>query len=297
MAATVTGLCIYPIKSARSLALETLAVAQTGIAGDRAYMLVFADGPNKGRFITQRDRGCEKLAILSALPTADGGLKLSAPDMPDLDVAQAAQETTQVKVWKDECLGIDQGDAAANWISEFLDTACRLVKIPPAKPRLVDQKYATSTDHVFYADDFPLLLTNTASLDALNAEIPDEHRVAMSCFRPNIVISGLDAFEEDTILRLRVGEAELELVKPCTRCKITTIDQTTGQPSGGGEPLATLARLRRGKSDDLQGVFFGENAVVRKAGVIRMGDKVEILSRKPLHTAIASAKLSGTPKL
>ena len=140
------------------------------------------------------------------------------------------------------------------------------------------------------------MVTNTASLEALNAEIAPEHRVTMARFRPNIVISGLEAFEEDTILRLKIGTVELELTKPCSRCKITTLDQKTGTASPAGEPLATLARLRRGKGDGLQGVFFGENAVVRKAGVIRRGDQIEILSRKPLHAAVASAKLSGNPK-
>lgn len=296
MPVTVIGLSIYPIKSARAVELETLDVAQSGTAGDRAYVVVFADGPNAGRFITQRDRGCEKLAAVTALPAADEGLALSAPGMPDLIVAHSAQESTQVKVWKDDCQGFDQGDAAAKWLSEYLGVACRLIKAPAVSERLVDQNYATAADHVFYADDFPLLLTNTASLDALNAEIGADAAVPMARFRPNIVISGLEAFEEDTILRLKIGEAELELVKPCSRCKITTIDQKSGM-AGNGEPLTTLAKLRRGKGDGVQGVFFGENAVVCKAGVIRRGDPVEIISRKPLHAAIANVKLSGKPKI
>jgi len=90
---------------------------------------------------------------------------------------------------------------------------------------------------------------------------------------------------------VRIGpEVELEIVKPCARCVMTTINQFTGE-SGDNEPLATLVKLRRGKGDGLQGVFFGQNAIPRKLGTIAVGDEVEILSTRPMHPAVAQATL------
>ena len=159
MTAQVTGLYIYPLKSAQAVELEHTDITADGPSGDRRYMLVYADGPNQGRFISQRERGCEKLAAVSALPTADDILKISAPDMQDLTVeSSASAQTLPVRVWSDDCSGIDQGEAAAKWFSDYTGINCRLVRMSPASPRLVDQTYAGPQDIVFYADGFPIWL-------------------------------------------------------------------------------------------------------------------------------------------
>lgn len=291
----VSGCFIYPLKSARGISLDALDITHDGPRDDRRWMLVHAEGANAGRFISQRDRGCEKLATLGANPDGKGGLILSFDDKTFHVPAPASTGSAEVRVWSDACTGRDCGDTAAQWISAQLGITCRLVGVEGERLRRVDQKYAQDSDSVAYADGFPILVTSTASLDALNTAIAPEHRVDMARFRPNIVIDGLQPFEEDTLLRIKIGEVEIELVKPCSRCKITTIDQSTGE-APNNEPLATLARTRRGSADGLQGVFFGQNAVVRVPGVIRRGDNVTIVSRRPLHAALAAAPLTFKPR-
>ncbi len=83
---------------------------------------------------------------------------------------------------------------------------------------------------------------------------------------------------------------ELDLVKPCVRCVMTTYDQNTGVKENN-EPIATLAKVRHGAADGLKGVFFGQNAVPDKFGSIHVGDRVEILSTRPLHPALSQNAL------
>ena len=113
----------------------------------------------------------------------------------------------------------------------------------------------------------------------------------MERFRPNIVLEGAEPFEEDVIHEIKIGDVVLEFVRPCSRCKITTINQTEGV-STSDEPLRTLGRVRRGKGGGLEGVFFGQNAIPRKLGVIKVGDNVEILSKRALHPALEPSKIT-----
>ena len=114
----------------------------------------------------------------------------------------------------------------------------------------------------------------------------------MERFRPNIVLEGAEPFEEDVIHEIKIGDVVLEFVRPCSRCKITTINQTEGA-STSDEPLRTLGRVRRGKGDGLEGVFFGQNAIPRKLGVVKVGDNVEILSKRPLHPALKNGGIGA----
>ena len=143
---------------------------------------------------------------------------------------------------------------------------CRLVRLPDGFIRLTDGNYSRPGDNVSFADGFPLLVTNLASLGKLRNHFPPNVVIGMERFRPNIVLDGIHPFEEDFIHEIRISDVVLEFVKPCNRCMVTTIYQS----EGGG----------------LQGVFFGQNAIPRKLGAIAVGDNVEILSKKPLHSAL-----------
>ena len=134
------------------------------------------------------------------------------------------------------------------------------------------------------------MVTNTASLGSLSEHFPEGTKIGMERFRPNIVLEGLEPWEEDTIAVAKIGDVILEFLIPCARCKVTTIDQFNGV-SENNQPLETLVRTRRGKGDGLQGVFFGHNAVPRTTGVISRGDTVEILFRKALHPSVANTTL------
>jgi uncharacterized protein YcbX len=97
----------------------------------------------------------------------------------------------------------------------------------------------------------------------------------MDRFRPNIVIRGGAPFAEDGWARLGCGNVEVDLVSPCARCAVTTVDQTIGRRTGP-EPLRTLAQFHRG----LEGVEFGWNAVHRDEGILSVGDRVEVLASR-----------------
>ena len=137
--------------------------------------------------------------------------------------------------------------------------------------RIVDPEYADESDVVSFADGFPLLLISEASLDDLNGRLA--HPVTMMHFRPNVVVSGCAAFDEDQWREVQIGEATFRLVKRCSRCILTTIDPQTGEKAKDGEPLRTLKTYRR----DGTKVMFGQNLLVAEGGAVRVGDRVSVL--------------------
>jgi uncharacterized protein YcbX len=200
-------------------------------------------------------------------------MTLSAPGLPAISfapqsAASAAHELLEVTVWDDSCRGIDQGQPVADWFTEYLSLPCRLVRFADDYPRRVDPRYAvTPTDRVAFSDGFPLLVTSRASLQELNQRLDEQ--LAMDRFRPNLVIDGCAAYAEDSWPAIRVGSLEIRFVKPCARCAITTVDQSTAER--GKEPLATLARYRQHPA---LGVLFGQNGIPLSSGSIAVGDEV-----------------------
>lgn len=237
-----------------------------GLKNDRRMMVVTPEG----RFLTQREY--PKLALVT--PTLIGRkLSLAAPGMNELKLdVQEKGPVRPVSIWKsDGVAAVDQGDLAAQWFSAWLGIAARLVHMAEGYKRSLDPEYAiTPTDHTGFADGYPILLASEESLSDLNSKM--EHPIPMDRFRPNLVVSGGDPFEEDEWKRIRIGESELAVVKPCGRCVVTTIDKQTLATSR--EPLRTLStyRKRNGK------VMFGQNAIPLNAGWLEVGMVIEIIS-------------------
>jgi uncharacterized protein YcbX len=224
-----------------------------------------------GRCVTQREQ--PRLALARAESSPGGGLLLTAPGMPALDVAVPRPSTTvPVHIWGDKVEAVPAGDTAAAWFGAYLGMEVSLVHLDdPASRRPIDPEYADPGETVSFADGFPLLVTTEGSLAALNALIaagdhPEEGPLPMDRFRPNAVIAGTEAWAEDTWSRIRIGEVEFRVVKPCGRCVVTTTDQATA--ARGREPLRTLARHRRFGSR----LVFGQNLVPVRPGTLRVGD-------------------------
>ena len=230
--ATLRSLNVYPVKSCRGIGLDSAVLTPTGLADDRHWMLV---RPN-GRFVTQRE--LPRLALITTAVDA-AGLVLTAPGMEPLRVPrEAAGEALPVTVWKFSGSGIDCGAAAASWCTQFLATPLRLVRFDPAMPRECSREWTAGTRAITeFADGFPILVISLASLADLNSRLA--RTLPMERFRPNVVIDGVDAYDEDRIHELRVDGVTLRIVKPCTRCSITTTDQAAGAVDGV-EPLETL---------------------------------------------------------
>ena len=203
---------------------------------------------------------------------------LSAPDLQSLHVPlrPAAGHRVTVRVWDDECSAQDQGDEAAQWLSQFMGQEVRMVRIIPEPDRIANPKYAGNEPKpVTFVDAYQILVCNRASLDDLNSRMPEP--VPMERFRPNIVLEGLPPFAEDRIDSLRIGEIVLRLVKPCTRCIITSTDQRTGTLSTNPLPVLRTFRFDR----TLLGVTFGENAIIASgsSSVLKRGCEAEALYR------------------
>jgi uncharacterized protein YcbX len=268
MPATLTDLYTYPVKSCRGIRAQDARMGATGLVDDRHWMLV---RPN-GRFVTQRELPRMALIATSLSPAA---LTLDAPGKATLRVMRDARAATvDVTVWKFDGRGIDCGDSAADWISAYLETPLRLVRFDPAVPRVCSPEWTPGTQALTeFSDGFPMLIISRASLAELNTRLPKA--LPMERFRPNLVIDGVNAYDEDRIHELRANGVTIRIVKPCTRCAITTTDQQTGERDGV-EPLQTLKEYRFDR--ELRGVAFGQNAIPIDGvgGELRVGQVFEI---------------------
>jgi len=268
ISATLSALNIYPVKSCRGIPLQTARVAETGLADDRHWMMV---RPN-GRFVTQRE--LPRLALIGTSVNPDG-LQLTAPGMPLLSAPrEAVGSPLDIVVWKFSGGGIDYGDDAAAWCTEYLGTPLRLVRFDVRRQRICNPDWTQGVRAVTqFADGYPVLVISRASLAELNSRLPKE--LPMERFRPNVVIDDVSAYDEDRIHELTTAEVTLRMVKPCTRCSITTTDQQSGALDGV-EPLATLKKYRFDR--ELGGVCFGQNAIiVRGVGAqLRVGEKFSV---------------------
>jgi len=249
--ATITGLFVYPVKSARGIEKSRVRVTATGFEWDRQWMLIDA----KGTFLSQRTH--PQLARIVPRVTATA-LVLSAPDLPALSLPLSDDgQRLPVRVHKDACVGVDQGREASGWASRAVGERVRLVRVPPLPERRANPAFAgILSAPMGFADGFPVLVCNQASLEALNRRMPEA--IPMERFRPNMILQGLPAWAEDRIDTLEVGDLRLRLVKPCTRCTIPSIDQRTGLSSTDPGPVLRTFRF----SKELLGIMFGENAVI-----------------------------------
>lgn len=249
--ATVTALFVYPVKSMRGIEKSRVRVAATGFEWDRQWMLI--DG--KGTFLSQRTHPQLARIVPQVTPTA---LVLNMPELAPLSVPlSGGGEHLQVRVHRDACVGVDQGPEAAEWTSRAVGQAVRLVRVPPLTERRANPEFAgTVPAPMGFADGYPVLVCNEASLEDLNERMPEA--VPMERFRPNIILRGLPAWAEDRIDALHIGALTLRLVKPCVRCTIPSIDQRTGLPSTDPGPVLRQFRFDKG----LLGITFGENAVI-----------------------------------
>ncbi len=263
----LTRLSYYPLKSTAGIDVLQAKVEPRGLKDDRRWMLVGADGC----FLTAR----EHPRLLQIQAGFKGqALTLSAPKMSVLELDEARPEAgprLDITVWRDQLSAAAMPASADAWCSEYLGLTCRLVYMDEQCERATDPDYSVDGDRVSFADGFPCLLISEASLIDLNTRTP--LAISMRRFRPNLVISGCEAYAEDDWQRLRIGTVEFAAVKACTRCVLTTIDPDTSEKHPALEPLRTLGSYRRTE----RGIAFGKNLIPRGMGTLRVGDSAEIL--------------------
>jgi uncharacterized protein len=262
----ITGLYVYPVKGAGGISIDSAQLDAFGVEYDRRWMVV--DGV--GEFVTQRN--CPELALL-ATTLEPGALVLRSARAGELRLPLEPRDggQRQVRIWNDVVAADDVGEAAASFISKHLDGEARLLFMPRTTVRQADLDFAHDGDRVSFADGFPMLLISQAALDTLNERLPEP--VSMLRFRPNVVVSDAAAHEEDTWRSIQLGAVMCDVVKPCARCSVPTIDPVTAR--AGKEPLRTLAGYRTWQGK----VWFGQNLIHRGRGTLQVGDPVRVLER------------------
>ncbi len=257
----LSQICLYPVKSLAGIQVERWPLDRFGLRFDRRWMVVRPDG----RFLTQRQ--IPRMAtIRSAIDLQTGQLTLFHPEGGEIAVPEPEGGSMAVQVWRDRVEAIRVGEKVDRWLEAILGIPCHLVWFPEEGRRTVDPRYAPFPAETAFSDGFPLLLIGEGSLQDLNRRL--DRPVEMGRFRPNLVIRGSEPYAEDRWRKIRIGEIPIHLVKPCSRCVVTTVDPDRGVRTGE-EPLKTIGRLRRG--------YFGQNGVHAKEGWLQVGMVVQVL--------------------
>lgn len=266
----LSSLYRYPIKSLAGESLTQISTTRRGLLHDRRWMLV----DEQGKFVTQRVHSCLALLKVSVQgDEQDHQLTVHFPSGKSLSIhSHQMNRAQEVTVWSDT-VSAKAGECDLNAaLSDFLGLPVQLVFMPEQCERQIDPTFASQGQSVSFADGFPLLVTTTASLQAVSELC--QRPLDMRRFRPNLVLSGAQAWQEESWRKLRIGEVELALVKPCTRCVLTTVDPDTGIADPDRVPLLPMSKQKRGHA----GVVFGMNALVTKSGKFSLHEQVHILS-------------------
>ena len=259
---------IYPLKGCRAVDLDEAVVEPWGLAGDRRWLLVDADG----QFVTQREHPALARLVVAYGPGADITVSSAGDRALSVAAPHGSAELLKVTVWRSTVLAAAAGPEADAWFSAYLGEPVRLVWLDDPTRRAVNPEYGLDGDVVSFADGYPLHLTTTGSLDQLGRWLADagDQPVPMNRFRPNVVVSGYQPWAEDRWRRIRIGPVSFRVAKPCARCVVTTTDQATGER--GRQPLRMLARHRRFGMN----LLFGQNLIPDSPGLIRVGDPTEV---------------------
>ncbi len=265
----LSAIYIYPIKSLGGIRLDAAEVEARGLRYDRRWMLV----DDKGQFLTQRQHAQMALLQVSLQPE---GLEvrhkqgLLDPLYIPFTTEELSGQKLQVTIWEDTVPAQEVSEGMSAWFTAALGMPARLVHMPPQTQRPVDPEYAAGGEVVSFADGYPFLIIGQAALDDLNSRL--EQPVPMDQFRPNFVFEGGAPFAEDSWREFMIGKQSFRAVKPCARCVVTTINQATAEKSP--EPLRTLATYRQQRNK----IMFGQNLLPDSAGMLQVGDVLQVLS-------------------
>lgn len=261
---TVSQLFIYPIKSLGGIAVNQAKVTDRGLEYDRRWMLVDSDQ----QFLTQRKN--PEMALLGLELHKDHLLVRHKEKGKTLGISLTTSnpETAIATIWDDQCLVRFVSNEADDWFSKMLSIDCRLVYMPDQTKRKIEAPFGSEQNITSLSDAYPVLMISQSSLDELNKRLTEP--LPIDRFRPNIVFTGGTPHIEDDLADFSINDVAFKGVKPSSRCKVITINQQTGVASN--EPLTTLATYRKQNNK----VYFGQNVMIRKTGIISVGQRIEI---------------------
>ena len=279
----LSNINIFPVKSIAGISLSIAQVEKQGLQCDRRFMVASLDG----KMITARTH--PKMVKINAIIEPDG-LVLCYPGLIDLHFTFDELEMKEVDttVWSDTFTAYSTTEEANQWFSSILGCEAQLLFSGEQSNRM-REKIQTN---VSFADGYPLLMISEASLAELNRRSSSHHTMAQ--FRTNLVVSGNEAFIEDSWKRIRIGDVEFEVVKPCQRCILTTVNPNTAQYHPNKEPLKPFSTFR---ADDSGNVYFGQNLIAKNEGTINVGDKIEVLETKEKEYYKDSGSIAATQQI
>jgi uncharacterized protein len=269
----IVNMHIYPVKSMRGIPVERTVLTPSGLLGDRRFMVV----DPSGQFITQRE--CGELAQIEVLPQA-GYLMLRRGDEEQM-VAIPSGPRMDVAVWRSIVDAAVAADSVNEKLSAWIGREAKLVFADAQAERTANADWAGEGVPVGFADGYPVLVTTTGSLAALNQYLTENGQlpVGMDRFRPNIVLDCDEPWAEDGWSAIEIDGVRLDFVKPCERCVMTTRDQLTGE-QGKGDPLPAVRHLHFSTDRRAPGPIFGWNAVPRGQTELRLGDQFSVVERR-----------------
>lgn len=262
--AILSELILYPIKSCAGISVREATLTSAGLSVDAVYDREWMVIDEAGQFLTQREHSV--MALISPRLRSDT-LELRAPGMLRLEIPLGLpdpedERTVEVTIWDDKVTAYDCDETTATWFSKAIGVPCRLVRFHAGATRFASTKWTAGVAApTLFSDGYPIMLVGSASLADLNAKLLEAGRqeIPMNRFRPNMVIDGIAAFEEDFADAFVLGKARLKPVKPCPRCPIPAVNQATGVP--GPDPLDILRTYRSKPALD-DAICFGMNSIV-----------------------------------
>ena len=281
LAAIISRLYVYPVKSCAGVEVQQSLLTETGLEFDRAWMIV--DG--SGDFLTQRE--LPRMALIKP-QLKHFEMVLRAPGMLALHIAlDQVEAPVRVRLWNDEVAAYDMGSIAAQWFTDFLGTTARLVRFDPEHKRISSLQWTGGIEALNqFNDGYSVLVISEASLDQFNEKLlaQGDAAVGMERFRPNIVLGNsmqateLLPHDEDRLELLQIateqGAARLKPVKPCPRCPIPNIDPATALSS---TEVGDLLQSYRQDARVNGAVTFGMNAIVLSGidHLLKVGQRVD----------------------
>ena len=266
----VSELFIHPVKGCQPISVNEVEINEFGVKGDRAFMV--ARGQEK---LNLKD--LPALAKIRVEQIALGHIRLSADGAQPIEHHKVtAGESSTVTLILDKIEVVDQGDKVAGWISDVVGETVRLVSaLEPFNRNFPIEPLALAHDkpQEGFKDVSPIMVVNGATLDDLNSKLSEP--VPVQRFRPNIVVSGLDAYDEDSLSQMSHPQVEFSHVSPCERCVIVNTDHELGIINGK-DPLNTLSKYRRIENKYDSGIVFGNYFNTEGNGLVKVGDELEV---------------------
>lgn len=292
MMTTISELWVYPVKSLAGIRLPKAEITAEGLSYDRRWMLI----DDKGNFISQRkvpSMGLISTEFTDSLPSDSITLKASSGDSCSISPSQCKQRLT-VTVWKTPCDALLAPKNINDWLCHHIQykSPLRLVYFDPCFRRpLNPTRFGPNT--TAFADAAPILLTNNASLHALNSKLSvgeqsnsnnlparnPSTQLEMQRFRPNIVIEGASAFEEHQFNSALTNNIKIKLVDHCQRCSIITLNPQTAKSDDATIIFNTLASLNS-MPDNAKAPAFGVNCTFDSSStrIIHEGASIELIN-------------------